>query len=80
MTVELLSKSKIPRKKGRDIPGLDVSIMANETTTKNEQGSFEPFNIDDIPWEQLPGRGTVRIRATREVLKIPKSQGHRNRR
>lgn len=29
--------------------------MANETTTKNGQGSFEPFNIDDIPWEQLPG-------------------------
>jgi hypothetical protein len=26
----------------------------------------------------FPKRGTVRIRATGEVLKIPKSQGHRN--
>jgi len=29
--------------------------MANDTTTKANQGSFEPFNIDDIPWEQFPG-------------------------
>jgi len=29
--------------------------MANDTTTKNNLGSFEPFNIDDIPREQFPG-------------------------
>jgi len=29
--------------------------MANEKTTKNNQGSFEPFNIANILWEQFPG-------------------------
>jgi uncharacterized cupin superfamily protein len=29
--------------------------MANQTTTRNSEGSFEPFNIDNLPWEQFPG-------------------------
>ncbi len=29
--------------------------MANKTGSKNSEGSFEPFNIEDIPWEQIPG-------------------------
>lgn len=29
--------------------------MVNETTSKNSEGSFEPFNIEDIPWAQFPG-------------------------
>ena len=29
--------------------------MANQTATRNSEGSFEPFKIDNIPWEQFPG-------------------------
>ncbi len=29
--------------------------MANGTTSRNSEGSFEPFNVNDLPWEQVPG-------------------------
>ena len=29
--------------------------MPKKTTTKNSEGNFEPFNINDLPWEQFPG-------------------------
>jgi hypothetical protein len=29
--------------------------MPKKTTTKNSEGNFEPFNINDLPWEQWPG-------------------------
>jgi len=29
--------------------------MPNPTTSKNTEGNFEPFNIEDLPWEQWPG-------------------------
>jgi hypothetical protein len=28
---------------------------AIRTTSKNSEGAFEPFNIDDLPWQKLPG-------------------------
>lgn len=29
--------------------------MPTKTTTKNSEGNFEPFNINDLPWEHWPG-------------------------
>src|SRR5579862_2548260 len=29
--------------------------MPQKITSKNDQGNFEPFNIEDLPWEQWPG-------------------------
>jgi uncharacterized cupin superfamily protein len=29
--------------------------MPAKTTSKNSEGNFEPFNIEDLPWEQFPG-------------------------
>jgi uncharacterized cupin superfamily protein len=26
-----------------------------QTTTRNSEGSFEPFNVKDVPWRRLPG-------------------------
>lgn len=37
------------------MPKKRAGKKARKKTTQNAEGAFEPFNIDDVPWQKLPG-------------------------
>jgi uncharacterized cupin superfamily protein len=54
-----MDRTERGKRMGKKVAEMDAPPV-HRTTTRSSEGAFEPFHIDDVPWQRLPGPTTCK--------------------